>query len=354
MIDLGRLRVEGAVFHQIPRKKPLPGTPAPKNGPEVTLSTVESVLDDQLEAFLQSRINESMSGSAQPIVPDEERSQLVPDAVRESLDGGNSDIADRFDAAAHHLLETQHHTSPEGLFAVVRGHAGQTPILALVKVERERGLSFEVVDDRDGVRVEVVFEDGLVLTGKTKVFKAAIFYVSHTDASGTHIAGYVTDDQSGSSMYDGPSSLYWIHKFLGCRYSRDADVQTRAFAKAIERTIRTDIKSAAQQSTALSALRAELGSNRKSIDPKKFVADFIPSEVQDSALQRLRDAGASSTSFPKSADVSAASPTTKTVLFRSGVKVVFPEGTEPELSTEGEEGDEVDVLTIRGEVKHVS
>ncbi len=162
-----------------------------------------------------------------------------------------------------------------------------------MKVEEERGLSFDTYEEDGQIRVEVVLEDGLVFTSKTQVFKAAVFYMDGDD-----LVGLITDDQTGS-VYRGPVSHYWLTDFLRIRCGRDADVQTRSWIKATQRVIRSDIESPADKNSVFSAMIGELASNRNAIDPRRFISDHVPPDVQDKATQRLHDEGTPTTRFPR-------------------------------------------------------
>lgn len=344
MIDVGQLKILGAVFHPVPAGA---SRGEPSDEPPV-LSTVESKLDGRLEFFLRDRLTRTFSQAAQPIRRDVSRVVPTPDLILSCLNGDQADdIVRPFHPLPSLLVDVQSHNSPKGLLAVVRGECGATKVLVVVKIEQERGLSFQTFTEDDEIRVEVAIEDGLVFTDKTEVFKSALFYLDHGD-----LVGVLTDDQSGSA-YTGPSSQYWLQDFLGCEFSNDLDVQTRAWIRATERTIKSDIGDPSRQSSTLSAMIGELGSNRSSINPGQFVRDFVPAEAQDKALQRLRDNGLTARPFRKSRAVAAKAPKRKRIVFDSGYEVRMPADVEPELTKEVVDEQTVDVLVIRGHIKHV-
>lgn len=344
-IDIGLLKIDGAVFHQVPARS----APGPDGSPmQPVISTVESTLDGRLEFFLRDRLTRTFGEAAQPVIRDEDHDSPTPDLVTAALEAGAAaDIVAPFHPLPALLLEVQAHNSPRGLLAVIRGTCGATRVVVLVKVEQERGLSFETIEHEGEVRVEVVIEDGLVLTDKTEVFKAALFHLE----DGT-LVGLLTDDQTGS-VYKGPSSQYWLTDFLGCRYSREADVMTRAWIKGTERLIRSDLADPAEKDGVLSAMLAELASNRNAIDPKQFIKNYVPGHAQDAALERLAHEGAPRTRFRKSRDVSGSAPTKKRLVFDTGYEVTMPADATPDLTTEVVDDTEVDVLTIRGRIRRV-
>ncbi|HLG00303.1 MAG TPA: hypothetical protein VI916_07520 [Acidimicrobiia bacterium] len=344
-IDVGLLAIDGAVFHQVPagaRSSPAGDSPEP------VLSTVESKLDGRLQFFLRDRLTRTFMHAAQPIIRDEDIQTPTPELVRTALEAGaEADIVSPFHALPARLLDVQAHNSPRGLLAVIRGACGTTRVVILVKVEQERGLSFDTFKEGSEVRVEVVIEDGLVFTDKTEIFKAALFYME--DAA---LVGLLTDDQTGS-VYKGPSSLFWVREFLGCRYSREADVMTRAWIRATQRLIKSDLVAPEDKDSVLSAMLAELASNRTTIDPSRFIANYVPEAAQDDARQRLLNEGASATRFPKSREVSSRAPTRKKLEFDTGYEVTMPADLTPDLGKETLDGEELDVLTIRGHLRRV-
>lgn len=340
-IDIGLLKIDGAVFHQVPAG--VEGDTA-----QPVLSTVESKLDSQLEFFLRDRLTRTFQDAAQPIQPDDNIGSPTPDLVTAALSDGTADIVTPFHPLGSLLVAVQAHNSPKGLLSVIRGSCGTTPVIVLVKVEQERGLSFETYNDDGQVRVDVVVEDGLVFTDKTQVFKAALFYLNEDN----RLVGILTDDQTGS-LYRGPSSVYWLTDFLGCRYSREADVLTRAWIKATERLVRADLTDPGEKDAVLSAMLAELSSNRHAINPRAFIRTYVPVHAQDRATQRLRDEGAPMTQFPKSQDVSRSAPRRKRLEFDTGYEVRMPAEATPDLHSEDLDGVKVDVLTIRGRIRRV-
>src|SRR4051794_27288347 len=94
---------------------------------------------------------------------------------------------------AERLFEVQPPQPPTGLLAVCSGTLLDQPVVAVMKLEHERGVT---VDDDvvNGLRTfKMAVADDLVLTGGTKVFKAAAFAVTPGQAAGTG-AGALTCD----------------------------------------------------------------------------------------------------------------------------------------------------------------
>jgi hypothetical protein len=316
-------------------------------------STVESTLDSRLELFLRDRLSSALRNAAQPIRRDSDSLSPLPDIVVTALDaaasGTKPDIVVPFHPLADLLLDVQSHVSPRGLLTLVRGHCGKIPVVVIAKVEEERGLSFSTNEKNGQVRVEVEIEDGLVLTNKTGVFKSALLYVDERD----QLVGFVTDDQAGS-VYDRPTSNYWLADFLGCEHSRDEDVATRYWLKATKQFANVDLKDdPVARSNVLRAMSTELQSNERNIDPQRFIRDHVPLDSQDDARNRLRSNGAPTRTFAKSEAVATSAPTTHRYVFDNGFEVKVPADTEPDITHETINGVEETVLTVRGHLRTV-
>lgn len=350
MIDVGLLSVEGAVFHEVPKKGEVD---AAGQQLDPVRSTVEAVLDDRLELFLRDRLSGSLRNAAQPVRRDDDSLSPLPDVVIAALNDGATDrepdIVHPFHPLADLLLEVQSHVSPRGLLTLVRGRCGSIPVIVIAKVEEERGLSFSTTETDGQIRVEVAIEDGLVLTNKTGVFKSALLYLDES----AQLVGLVTDDQAGSA-YDRPTSEYWLSDFLGCEHSNDVDVATRYWLKATKQFANIDLKDdAIARSNVLRAMSTELQSNRRNIDPQGFIRDHVPAARQDDALSRLRSNGAPTRTFAKSRAVAAKAPRMHKYVFDDGSEVRVPAGIQPDITNETVDGAEQTTLTVRGHLRRI-
>lgn len=353
-MDIGRLQIEGAIFHQIPAGSARAGDPGSLG--RLVLTTSETELDERLTSFLLLSLGTTFDEAAQPVIPlsDEELEQdeiPTPEWMIDWLEGDDEDVVALSRPAAERLRDVQAPNSPEGVFAVVRGALAGERVLAMLKVEQERGLSIQVTELPGGeVTVEVTVEEGLMLTDKTTVFKAAVFRLG--DDGG--LRGHVTDDQTGDMLRKGPASHFWLRDFLGCRFARAADVQTREWLKAMETVVRTDLDLAEDKEAVSEALRSELRSNKKQINPEQFIQEHVPVERQDAARNRLQQRGAPVRTFTKSRDVSGALKAFKVYEWTNGVRVRLPDDVDADVKTQDLDGDPVDVMTIRGVLKSVT
>lgn len=257
-MDMRRLSVEGVIFHFVPG-----GANRFVAGENIVVATRQSALDPKLRAFLRDRLVEVLAAAAQPIEPLDPPTSPVPDLVAVALNKDDPDIVGPFTPLPHLLEDQQADSSPHGLLAIVHARVDANTLIAILKVEQERGISFKTKVDGPDISVEVELEDGLVLTSKTKLFKAGVLFLEDDE-----VKGYVTDDQTGS-MYRGPSSHYWLEGFLGCQYARHVDVLTRGWVRGVEIAARS-VKDPAVTDQILQALHTDLVSNKRAIDPETF------------------------------------------------------------------------------------
>ena len=353
MLDLGLLKVDGVIFHHIPQRS-WDAEEAAASGP--ILSDKEQSVGSRLEFYLRDQVTKTFLQSSQAVKADPDLTSILPTAIQGLLHAnpGGEGFVDSFieltKTAAGLLFEEQHPNAPSGLMVFLRGSLGARSVLCVAKLEQQSGLSFDVVEV-DGVQtVTVALEDGLVLTEKTEVFKAAVFALD--DSTSDELEGLVSDEQSGN-LYRAPITDYWLRGFLGCKYANESAVQTRAFIKAVTTAINQDIEDIEVRDKAFDALAVELASNRRTISPKSWIKDHIDSEDQDRVLGRLREAGVWASSFPKSSEVADHAPKFKWYEFSDGRKVKVPADRTVELETFGEESNKEDVLTIRGKIVRI-
>lgn len=351
MIELGLLQVNGLIFHHIPAR---PGgiDPASEGGP--VLSAKQHAMPDKLEFYIRDQVARTFLRSSQAVSVDQDADSVVPVQVATCLGtmDNSSGTARVFvsvsQTIATQLYNCQHGNAPSGLLVVAHGTAGGNQVLIIAKLEQQSGLSFEVEQVRGIQTVQVALEDGLVLTDKTEVFKAAVFVLN----SSSELEGVVSDEQSGN-VYSAPITDYWLRAFLGCKYANSADVQTRAFIKGVNSAINSDISDINERDRAFDALGVELASNRRVIKPQKWVEENIAADSRDAVMARLREAGVPTSQFPKSAEVAERAPKYRWYEFSDGRKVKVPLDREVELVTHGEDSSKEDVLTMRGKIVRI-
>src|ERR1700690_436475 len=141
---LDNFAVRAAVVHYIPTERDDPGD-------EVLLTDSAIQLDAGLKRYFETKIVDRLKDKGLEVVGDPEGAPTVANAVS-ATDSRDTLLVANSRAIALHLTAVQStKVSPSGLLAVVSGVAGGKDCLALLKLERERGIHFAIrqVDGRN-------------------------------------------------------------------------------------------------------------------------------------------------------------------------------------------------------------
>jgi hypothetical protein len=202
--DLDNFVVREAVVHYIPTERDDPGD-------EVFLTDSAIKLDAGLKRYFETKIVERLTEKGLDVIGDPDGALTVANAVAATNSRDTNLVASSQEIARHLAAVQSTKVSPSGLLAVVSGMAGGKDCLALLKLERERGIHFAIrqVGGRNLLDLELLRD--LTLTDKTRVYKTAL--LAPEDGS---IAGFVADDQRG--IRTGIQvATFFLSRFLGCK-----------------------------------------------------------------------------------------------------------------------------------------
>jgi phage tail sheath protein FI len=302
-MNLDSFSVTTAVVHHIP-------TSADEDDAEVLLTDEAIALDDQLKSYFRGKIVTSLKARGIDVVADPDHDQTVLDAVTLVItDAG--ELVEASKRIALHLDAQQSGRNSSGLLAVVTGQIEGQEAIGVVKLERERGVRFEIdtVAGKHTVNLELL--RNLTLTDKTKVYKTAIL-----TAGDTGIAGVVADDQRGT--HEGVQvATFFLSKFLGCKPEADAAVVTMQFVKAAYSSINNDVASPETKGRYQVALLASMQDKTADIRPLDFAANHIDQPDRPAFLRRVREAGI---------DPAKSLPKDLTMVKVNGFKMTFKSG----------------------------
>jgi hypothetical protein len=273
-LDYGRLAIQSVIVHQIPRT----GQGAP------VFSEVESPLDADLKSYIKRKIVASAASSyAFPVLPIDGTESPVPDTVKKYLSAPRAGFAGRSRIIADYLVKIQSRLNSEGLLTIVDGDVQTQRVLAVLKLEREAGVSVNT-QSIGGKRTLVIQHVGeLMLTDSTKVFKAGVFAIE-----GTALAGVASDHQR--SNHD--VARFFLEKFLGCTYVEKPPVATKRFFEATEEFINRRIKDPRTQVKYQIALSAEMNNSRSQLRPRSFATDNLNAPDVEPYMKFLEENGA--------------------------------------------------------------
>lgn len=284
-------------------------------------SEVESTLGAEVKNFFEERIRTAIAEAAQPA-----RFKLppgtVPQLVVQLLDPGTRpDLVELSKKIAQRLFDVQTGIHSGGLLSVGLGTLSGKPATVIVKLEKEQGVNLERKSGKGGLKTfDLKHLKTLMLTGKTRVFKLAVFATSADPAAP---AAQVIDYQK--QQYDAVATFF-LENFLECELIDEPAEVTRRFVDAFDSWINTSIDSIEKKSKYLVDLIAELQSNDTTLSPKKFASKHVAEEDLDSFEKTLRAHRLTLSRFRKAPEVVAAKVKLIKYTFDNKVVVLTPPG----------------------------
>jgi hypothetical protein len=286
-MDVRALQVNKAVVHYVPTT----------GDDEMLLTDSAVTLDTQLRGYFRDKVIGTLTTRGLDVVVDAAERQDVPVAIAAIIDTPDQ-LVKASQSIASHLYTCQSARNSSGLIAVIDGHAGETPIVAIVKLERERGVRF-VISEEDGRQVvDLELLRNLTLTDKTKVFKTALLTSPLGGGPGA-VTGRVSDDQRGHT--EGlPVAHFFLSTFLGCQPKVKAAKATLDFIKAANQSFNRDVASPEKQGRYQVALVAAMQAQTAELQPRTFAAEHLEPVDRPAFLARVQKAGIDPDSaFPK-------------------------------------------------------
>jgi hypothetical protein len=345
-VNWDELQVDAVVVHYVPTRR---------DDPDATLLLTDSPipLDPALHLYFRNKIVERLEGKGLEVVDDTEVESSVPDAVR-NIAADPRQLVASSKILATRLDEIQTGINSSGLLAVATASVDTRKYVAIVKLERERGIRFAITREQGRNVVDMELLRDLTLTDKTKVYKTALLGPPNQGPEPL-IEGFVADDQR--SRTDGVEvATFFLSRFLGCKPKIPAARMTFEFVRAANKMINEDVESPERKGQYQVALLAKMQDNSSDVRPSSFANENLAASDREKFLQRVEEAGVErNTSFTK--DTSLVKVSSFKMTFESGMvlvgskdaleqKVTIPEHPGPDAPVEL--GDSVDaILTAR-------
>lgn len=308
---LGTFAVRAAVVHYVPTERDDPGD-------ELLLTDAAIRLDAQLKSYFESKIVGRLTGKGLEVTRDPSGDVTVAEAVLAS-DGGDRDLVASSQRIARRLADSQStKVSPSGLIAVVSGTISGREGLAILKLERERGIHFAIKREAGHNLVDLELLRDLTLTDKTKVYKTALLV-----GEDGGIGGFVADDQRGMST-GRQVATFFLSRFLGCMPRLPAAQLTYQFVEAANAGFNQDVQSPERRARYQVALLAMLQSNVPDIRPASFAAQSLAREDRAPFLARVQAVGIEP-DVPFAKDTSRIKVSRFRMTFKSGMVLVGDE-----------------------------
>lgn len=275
--DLAALAVRQIIFHDVPRN------PRGSNG-QPTLTDTETAADAKRVGILKKRLTqvfgsgaafevEFLPGTASPVPP------LVQSLTTQSLP--SKDFVPASQKMAQYLFEKHMGSTSAGLLCVIAISCGTRAGIAIMKLEREEGADLHLKTTGGHSVFEMSVLDNLVLTDGTRLFKSALFL---TKGAGLDC---LACDSQNDPMSRSDAAKFWF-AFLGCRFVVDPAVSTQRWFDVSVNFINQEVHDPIVKQAMYEHLVSELNSNRQAVSPKKFIQDYVKTELRQPYEDFLR------------------------------------------------------------------
>jgi 37-kD nucleoid-associated bacterial protein len=257
-VNYARFNASEVIIHEVPQR--FVGGPAQ----QLTLSDRPEPLSGQLRTFFEGKLRGSLARHGFDVEHDPQSPSAVPGLV-----AGVIAHPGQLVAASQQMAEQLHHVqtgvNPAGLLCVALGSTEGAPSVAVLKVERENGVQVRPQQQGGGRSLTMYFLDDLMITGKTRIFKASAFEGDTVQ----RLDGRVADDQRGLEHSNEVASFF-LSSFLGCRLKTMPSIATKEFFLVTEQFIDEHVDDPERKADYTVALLAMMKAPARDIRPRDF------------------------------------------------------------------------------------
>lgn len=316
--QLATMTLRHAIFHDVPNQRGDGGT-------QIILATDVTPIDAERRRLLRSKLIKSLdSTKAYGMLFQVQPNSTVPGLVQEitSSNYREARFIEVSQAMAQHLYQVQTGAVSAGLLCVLDVVMVNRHGLILMKLEREEGAELKIKEEQGRTHFEMSVLDSLVLTGNTRLFKAAAFL--RTGPGENEFEMSACDNQHNPT--DTKEMARFWRKYLGCDLEEAARVSTAKFFNATMEFVNTQIDDPELQTVVYESLHSELRSAQQNFSPRAFFTNHVPAEIRPRLAGFLEERHVSMANFPK--DVLDIKGALKRLTYTSvaGVRVIAPEG----------------------------
>lgn len=341
-MNLADLHIAELIVHDVPQRLVSTSGVAP------TCSDVASPLDTDLRTYFTGRLAETINRNASAVEHDPTTSSRVPEELVGLL-ARPSDFVVRSQALAQHLFNAQKGPSPGGLLIIGLAKWHDTRAVIVMKLEREEALSLNQKRVAGGLTFDMTHLRNLMLSNRTRVFKAALFEMARSVAD---LRGHVSDTQGGYGR-EADVAHFFLSTFLGCRLTEAPSVTTRRFLDVLEEVVNTRVDDPALKARYRIAAIAALQDKSKTLSPRAFAATNLEQSAEHAFHDVAKARGLPLTSFQKDLDLVRTRVDRMALQFANGIQVTgsaesFEESVKVARAPDGQ-----DDVHIRGEITRV-
>lgn len=273
-VEYKRFAAKEAIIHEIPQR--FVGAP----NQQLDLSEVAESLTGQLKPFFDRRLKASLAARGFDVGRDPASASSTPDLIAEVIDDRKKLVA-ASQKMAEHLHSVQTGVNPAGLLCVAVGECAGRTAVAVLKLERDEGARIQRKGKGKSRSLTMSYLDDLMITGKTRIYKASVFVLNGKTASS--LDGRVADDQRGPG-YGHDVASFFLSQFLGCKLRVEPRIATREVFTATEEFINETVTSPERKAQYALSLLAEMQAPAADLRPRDFSEKFF--EVEDQTHYR--------------------------------------------------------------------
>jgi hypothetical protein len=292
-IDFGRLRVSRLIVHEVPGK-------LQNSNQQPTLSTVETELSEDEKNYFAYKIKENLITASfeARFMPDAE--SPIPKLVFDNFSNSNDNFVEMSREMAKYLFECQTRVNSAGLLAVIEVSIAEQRALAILKLEKEEGMSIEINKNNGEITFDVKYISNILLSERNRVFKTGLFVAEGESID--EIDVHISDNQS--SQGSSPKiATFFLEKFLGCKLKENPNIITQKFFEKTEFFINEQVEDAEEKSDYHMALISELKSGDNIINPENFCDKYIRKDQKQKYLKYLESVNMSTRPFLKNTEL---------------------------------------------------
>jgi hypothetical protein len=291
-IDFGRLQVSRIIVHEVPVK-------LQKGNQQPTLSTVETGLSEDEKNYFAYKIKENLINASFEASFMANAESPIPQLVFDYFSNSNDSFVEKSREIALYLFECQTRVNSPGLLAVIQVSIAEQRALAILKLEKEEGMSIEIKQNNGEITFDVKHISNILLSEKNRVFKTGLFVAKGENID--EIDVHISDNQS--SQGSSPKiATFFLDKFLGCKLKQNSDIVTRNFFEKTELFINEQVEDAEEKSDYHMALISELKSGDNIINPENFCDKHIRKDKKHKYLNYLESVNISTRPFLKNTE----------------------------------------------------
>ncbi|MEO6117032.1 MAG: nucleoid-associated protein [Pseudolysinimonas sp.] len=344
MADFGTLQLNDVIMHEVPRN----ARGAELEGVVITDRLVD--LDDGDRQFLTRRFRDTLHGRSRPILRDPTVQTSTPDSILRILADPDQVVAES-QSITRQLAAVQPGSSNLGLVVVATCSLDRSPGVLVAKVEHQEAMRIEAASDAQGHTFFTVEHlKDLVFGESARIYKVGVFTIGLR--AGAVLAGEAIDQQNGLHP-----AAFFMHSFLGMKLREDPEVLTEQFHSAATIAL-NDLPANAEQKAAIEgSLIAVLQSNANTIDPRRFVQDFVPAQFQTQFARSLIHESVPQREFSKDLRLVEAKLKRIRIQIENGISIFAPPdqvGPDKAVQLSEAEGSDHDQVVIRGRVTDIA